>query len=70
MTNKTDTPIDAPALSQELDDILAQLQSDDIHVDKALELYQKGIAITAQLDSYLKTAENKITKLNIDFAGK
>lgn len=50
-------------LSQELDTILAQLQSDDFDIDEALKLYERGIAITKQLESYLKTAENKVTKL-------
>lgn len=54
-------------LSQELDTILSQLQSDDFDIDEALKLYERGTAITKQLESYLKTAENKVTKLKASF---
>jgi exodeoxyribonuclease VII small subunit len=54
-------------LSQELDTILAQLQSDDFDIDEALKLYERGIEITKQLESYLKTAENKVSKLKVSF---
>lgn len=50
-------------LSQELDTILAQLQSDDVQVDEALKLYERGVAVTKQLETYLKTAENKVAKI-------
>ncbi len=62
--------IDAAALSQELDEILAKLQSDDINVDEALNLYKRGVTVTEQLETYLKTAENKITKLKINLETK
>lgn len=50
-------------LSSELDELLAKLQSDDVDVDEALKLYERGIAITKQLEAYLKSAENKVTKI-------
>ncbi len=70
MTKKLATDIDAADLSQELDDILSKLQAEDINVDTALELYQRGITVTEQLETYLKTAENKITKLKVDLEAK
>lgn len=54
-------------LSAELDTILTQLQSDDFDIDKAITLYERGIEITKQLESYLKNAENKVTKLKASF---
>jgi exodeoxyribonuclease VII small subunit len=54
-------------LSTELDTILAQLQTDDFDIDEALKLYERGIAITKQLESYLKNAENTVTKLKASF---
>ena len=50
-------------LSAELDEVVAKLQSEDIDVDAALTLYERGIAITKQLEIYLKTAENKVVKI-------
>lgn len=55
-------------LSAELDTILAQLQTDDFDIDEALKLYERGIVISKQLETYLKKAENTVTKLkaNLD----
>ncbi len=55
--------VDYQALNAELSDILAKLQSDDLSVDEALKAYERGITITKELEKYLKTAENKITKI-------
>ncbi len=54
-------------LSAELDAILAKLQSEDIDVDAALTLYERGIEITKILEAYLKTAENKVAKIKAMF---
>lgn len=55
--------IDYQALNAELSEILAKLQSEDLSVDEALKGYERGIAITKELEKYLKTAENKVTKI-------
>lgn len=54
-------------LSTELDTILAQLQTDDFNIDEAIKLYERGIQISKELESYLKTAQNKVTKLKASF---
>lgn len=54
-------------LSAELDTILAQLQTDDFDIDEAIKLYERGIEISKELESYLKTAQNKVTKLKASF---
>jgi exodeoxyribonuclease VII small subunit len=63
-TKKTDYK----SLNVELDDILLKLQSDDLDVDEAVALYERGIAITNELQAYLKDAENKVSKLKADFS--
>ncbi len=50
-------------LSDELDNILNQLQSGELDIDKAINLHERGQIIIKQLQTYLKTAENKITKV-------
>ena len=55
-------------LSTELDEVVAKLQSEDIDVDAALALYERGIEITKILETYLKTAENKVTQIKATFA--
>ncbi len=47
-------------MQTELDDVLEQLQSDGLDIDKALDLYKKGQKLVEQLENYLKTAKNKI----------
>lgn len=55
--------VDYQALNTELTEILAKLQSEDLSVDEALKGYERGIAITKELEKYLKTAENKVAKI-------
>jgi exodeoxyribonuclease VII small subunit len=61
MPNK---PLDYRALSDELETIMLALQQDDIDVDVAMQRYERGLELIKQLEAYLKTAENKIVKLN------
>jgi exodeoxyribonuclease VII small subunit len=56
--------LDYRALSGELEAIVTDLQQDDIDVDLAMQKYERGLELIAQLEKYLKTAENKIEKLN------
>ncbi len=55
--------IDYRKLSGELDEILARLESSDLDIDEALKLYQRGMEVVEQLEAYLKTAENKVSKV-------
>ncbi len=59
MTKKTDYRL----LSAELDETLAKLQAADLDVDEAVKLYERGMAIAKELESYLKEAENKVAKV-------
>ncbi len=54
-------------LKIELDDVLETLQQDDISVDDALKNYERGMELVKQLESTLKDAENKITKIKAKF---
>lgn len=55
--------VDYRELSHELETIVADLQRDDLDIDVALKQYQRGLEVVKQLETYLKTAENTITKL-------
>ena len=52
-------------VSAELDTVLAALQNPDIHIDEAVSLYERGLALVRQLEAHLKSAENKIAKLRL-----
>lgn len=54
-------------LSQELEDILNDLQVSGLDIDQAVKRYEQGMAIVSQLQDYLKQAENKVTKVKKTF---
>ena len=54
-------------LKQELDEVLNSLQQEDIDVDDALKMYERGVELAALLEKQLKLAENKIVKLKTKF---
>ncbi len=54
-------------LSEELDVILGSLQSADLDIDESLKSYERGMAIVKELETYLKAAENKVTKIKQRF---
>lgn len=51
-------------LSVKLDTILQALQTPDLNIDEAIELYKQGQKVIKELEIYLKTAENTIRKLS------
>lgn len=55
-------------LNAELETILEALQHDDIDVDEAMKQYERGLTIVAQLEAYLKSAENNIQELQAKFS--
>lgn len=61
---------DYKSLSTELDDILARLQSAELNVDEAVDLYERGMKIAKELEAYLKEAENKVTKIKADWEAR
>lgn len=56
-------------LMEELDEVMQALQADDIDVDAAIAHYEKGIALTKQIETYLTKAENKLTELRKSVEG-
>lgn len=50
-------------LSSRLDEVVATIQAPDVTVDQAIEAYEEGMELVAKLQNYLKSAENRITKL-------
>ncbi len=68
MANAKD--IDYNTLKVELDNILQQLQSGDLEIDEAIKQYERGMALVSQLQTYLKKAENKVTKIKANLESK
>lgn len=59
--------ISISALQAELEQVIARLESDDIDIDQAAQLYEQGLKLIEELTKRLKQTENKITKLNAAF---
>lgn len=50
-------------LNEELDKILGELQGGELDIDEAIKKYEQGMKIASELEKYLKTAKNKVTKI-------
>lgn len=50
-------------MAAELDAILEALQTNDLSIDEAVEAYTHGMQLVEELEKYLKSAENKVTKI-------
>jgi exodeoxyribonuclease VII small subunit len=68
MTKKA-AAADYQTLSQQLEEVLADLQRPDVQVDEAVKLYEQGLALAAELEKHLQEAENKIEKLKLQTGG-
>jgi exodeoxyribonuclease VII small subunit len=50
-------------VSEKLEEVMAELQSEDLDVDSAIKLYEKGLELVRQLETKLGDAENKVREL-------
>lgn len=50
-------------LQKELDQLMTKLQDDELDIDEAVNTYQAATAIIADMQKYLKTAKNKLSKV-------
>lgn len=51
-------------IKSDLDQALEWFSTDSLDVDEAIEKYKKAIELTNELETYLKNAENTITRLS------
>jgi len=50
-------------LTNDLNSILSDLQSGELPLDAAITQYEEGMKLIKKMETQLKTAENKITKI-------
>ncbi len=55
---------DYQKLSTELAAIVDWFEGDQVNLDEAVVKYEQALSLIAEIETYLKTAENKIKKLN------
>ncbi len=61
---------DYQTLNNELDEIMAKLQAEDLSVDEAVASYERGVELVNELQAYLEEAENKVQKIKASFDSK
>jgi exodeoxyribonuclease VII small subunit len=54
-------------LASQLANILEWFESEDIDLDKAVTQYEKAMELLVEMETYLKTAENKVKKISTRF---
>ncbi len=54
-------------LSQELDQVMTSLQDESIDIETAVKAYEQGMSVVKELEKQLKTAENKVKKIKLQF---
>ncbi len=69
MTQAKKSAVNYQELQAELEQIMLDLQRDDLDVDTALKRYERGLTIIKALETYLETAENKVSQLKTKFSG-
>lgn len=57
---------DYKTLMAELQTLLADMQSETLDVDEAITKYERGQKLIAQLQVYLESAENTITRHKLE----
>jgi exodeoxyribonuclease VII small subunit len=50
-------------LSDELAQVVHDLEQGDLDVDEAVKCYERGLQIIKELEAHLKNAENKVAEL-------
>lgn len=54
-------------MSQQLDTIMAQLQEENIDIEEAVKLYEQGTSLIKELEKQLRTAQNRVKKIKLQF---
>ncbi len=58
-----DNKRDYQEMSAELAKIIDWFESDQVNLDKAVIKYEQALKLIAEIENYLKTAENKVHKI-------
>jgi len=67
---KTDADFKFEKALARIEQIVDQMESGEIELDKALNLYQEGMELMAKCQATLEETQNKIKKITRDIQGK
>ncbi len=62
-----ETKSDYQKMSAELSAIIEWFESDKVNLDEAIVKYEQALTLIAEIENYLKTAENKVKKITTKF---
>ncbi len=62
-----ETKKDYQTLNTELMEIIEWFESDKVNLDEAVIKYEQALKTIAEIESYLKTAENKVRKITTKY---
>lgn len=68
MATKTGSGKNYQELSAELAKIIEWFESDQVNLDEAVIKYEQALVLIAEIENYLKSAENKIKKISISYS--
>lgn len=54
-------------MADELARLVEWFESDSVNLDEAVEKYQQAMELLKQMETYLKTADNKVKKITAKF---
>jgi exodeoxyribonuclease VII small subunit len=54
----------------ELENVVGQLESGNVELEKSIELYERGAALKAHCEAKLKAAEEKVAAITLDENGQ
>jgi len=54
-------------MADELNQLVSWFESDAVNLDEAVAKYEQALELLGQMESYLKTAQNKVKKIAVKF---
>jgi exodeoxyribonuclease VII small subunit len=69
----TDTPVKKMTFEEAmaaLEDVVRQLESGDVALEKSIALYERGAELKAHCETKLREAEEKVAKITLNEAGE
>ncbi len=57
-------------MAEELQTLIDWFESDEVNLDEAIIKYDQAMSLLANMEDYLKTAQNKIKKISARFDGE
>ena len=54
-------------MADELNQLVSWFESDEVNLDEAVAKYQQALELLEQMETYLRSAQNKVKKIAVKF---